>query len=49
MTKTIHPNEGHSPNNGQRSIYQSVRYSDSPLTLLYSAKIKTNMLIEEMK
>ena len=31
MTKTKHPNKGHSPNNGQRPMYQSVRYSESPL------------------
>ena len=31
MTKTKHPNKGHSPNNGQKSMYQSVRYSETPL------------------
>ena len=31
MTKTKHPNKGHSPNNGQRPMYQSVRYSETPL------------------
>ena len=44
MTKTKHPNKGHSLNNGQRPMYQSVRYSESPLYIymhvlivLYSA------------
>ena len=31
VTKTKHPNKGHTPNNGQRPMYQSVRYSESPL------------------
>ena len=34
MTKTKHPNKGHSPNNGQRPMYQSVRYSETPLYCL---------------
>ena len=33
MTKTKHPNKGHSPSNGQRPMYQSVRYSETPLYL----------------
>ena len=28
---TKHPNKGHIPNNGQRPMYQGVRYSESPL------------------
>ena len=36
MTKTKHPNKGHSPNNGQRPMYQSVRYSETPLYLIQS-------------
>ena len=33
MTKAKHPNKGHSPNNGQRPMYQSVRYSETSLYL----------------
>ena len=36
MTKTKHPNKGHSPNNGQRPMYQSVRYSETPLYMAHT-------------
>ena len=31
VTKTKYPNKGRTPNKGQRPMYQSVRYSESPL------------------
>ena len=39
VTKTKHPNKGHTPNKGQRPMYQSVRYSESPLYTTYSALV----------
>ena len=31
VTKVKHPNKGHTPNKGQKPMYQGVRYSESPL------------------
>ena len=31
VTKVKHPNKGHTLNNGQRPMYQGVRYLESPL------------------
>ena len=31
VTKVKHPNKGHTPNKGQRPMYQGVHYSESPL------------------
>ena len=31
VTKIEHPNKGHTPNKGQKPMYQGVRYSESPL------------------
>ena len=31
VTKVKHPNKGHTPNKGQKPMYQNVRYSESPL------------------
>ena len=33
--KTKHPNKGHTLNNGQRPMHQSVRYSETPQYNLY--------------
>ena len=33
VTKVKHPNKGHTPNKGQKPMYQGVRYSESPLYL----------------
>ena len=34
VTKVKHPNKGHTPNKGQKPMYQGVRYSESPLYAL---------------
>ena len=44
MTKTKHPNKGHSPNNGQRPMYQSVRYSETPLYIYTCAKHEVKVI-----
>ena len=31
VTKVEHPNKGHTPNKGQKPVYQGVRCSESPL------------------
>ena len=31
VTKVKHPNKGHTPNKGQKPMYQGVRYWESPL------------------
>ena len=31
VTKVKHPNKGHTPNKGQKPMYQGVHYSESPL------------------
>ena len=31
VAKLKHPNKGHTPNKGQKPMYQGVRYSESPL------------------
>ena len=31
VTKVKHPNKGHTPNKGQKPMYQGVRYSERPL------------------
>ena len=41
VTKTKHPNKGHTLNKGQRPMYQSVCYSESPL---YIHKVMTSQL-----
>ena len=35
VTKVKHPNKGHTPNKGQKPMYQCVRYSESPLYYSY--------------
>ena len=55
VTKIKHPNKGHTPNKGQKPMYQGVRYSESPLYInhfkallitfiTFSAHVSTNML-----
>ena len=34
VAKLKHPNKGHTPNKGQKPMYQGVRYSESPLYLV---------------
>ena len=31
VTKVKHPNKGHTPNRGQKPMYQGVRFLESPL------------------
>ena len=31
VAKLKHPNKGHTPNKGQKPMYQGVHYSESPL------------------
>lgn len=38
VTKVKHPNKGHTPNKGQKPMYQGVRYSESPLYIYHCKK-----------
>ena len=46
VTKVKHPNKGHTPNKGQKPMYQGVRYSESPLYVSLLLYIFTNILTE---
>ena len=37
VTKVKHPNKGHTPNKGQKPMYQGVRYSESPLYIIITS------------
>ena len=46
VTKVKHPNKGHTPNKGQKPMYQGVRYSESPLyTLISICSIPTLVIL----
>ena len=50
VTKVKHPNKGHTPNKGQKPMYQGVRYSESPLYYTTSKSHHTlNMIAIIMK
>ena len=34
VTEVKYPNEGHTPNKGQKPMYQGVHYSESPLYII---------------
>ena len=40
-----HPSKGHTPNKGQRPMYQGVRYSETPL---YSGPLFINLQVQSM-
>ena len=40
VAKLKHPNKGHTPNKGQKPMYQGVRYSESPLYWLVEGMYK---------
>ena len=42
VTKVKHPNKGHTPNKGQKPMYQGVRYSESPLYTIGVSAFSSN-------